>query len=227
MRIPDESNRTAVTGASGSGKTHGALWLLSMQDLQSRPWIVYNFKRERLIDDIPYAQEMPLNDLPAEGNIPGTWRNGVYIVHPNPGQQEFIDAQMWQIWERENIGVFVDEGYMVDRYSDAYTALLTQGRSKHIPMINLSQRPAYLNPFMLDNSEYLMVFRLQKVEDVKRMQGFIPKHDKIGIEKRLPKYHSYYYDVDADKLSVLAPVPDLKTIYGTFERKLQPVRRTV
>lgn len=226
MRIPNEGNRTAVVGSTGSGKTHGALWVLSMQDLQSRPWIVYNFKREKLIDQIPFAKGIEINELPVESSN-GAWRNGIYIVHPRPDQKEELEAQMWSIWESENIGVMIDEAYMVPRYSDAYTALLTQGRSKSIPMLNLSQRPAYLNPFMLDQSEYLMIFELRKSDDIKRMQSNMPTRVSKGIEKKLPKFNSYYYDADADKLSILSPVPPLKTIYGTFARKLQPVRRTV
>lgn len=222
MRIPDETNRTAVVGSTGSGKTHAALWLLSMQDLQARPWIVFNFKREKLIDQIPYAQSIELGEFPLEGNVSGTWKNGIYVVHPVPGQEEFVDRHMWEIWERENMGVLIDEAYMVPRFSDAYTALFTQGRSKSIPMMNLSQRPAFVNPFMLDQSEYLLIFELRKTEDVKRMQSFVPN---TNIGKKPPKHHSYYYDADADKLTKLSPFPPLKTIYATFERKLQPVRR--
>lgn len=222
MRLPNEGNRTAVVGATGAGKTQVALWLLSMQDLTERPWIVYNFKRESLIDNIPFAQVITLDQIPV--------KPGVYIVHPLPQQREEVEQQMWAIWTRENMGVFVDEGYMIGRFNEAYSALLTQGRSKRIPMINLSQRPVWLNPFVLDQSEFIAVMRLQKAGDIKNMQGYIPKvrdaSGKLhGIDERLPKWNFYYYDVEIDKCSRLSPVPTIEVIYATFARKLEPVRQ--
>ncbi len=224
MRIPDETNRTAVVGATGTGKTHGAAWLLSQQDLE-RPWVIYNFKRESIIDNIPGAYVIDIKQIPLE--------KGVYIIHPSPRDKEAVDEHMWAIWEKENVGVFVDEGYMVGRYSEGYTALLTQGRSKQIPMINLSQRPVWLNPFVLDQSEFIMVFRLQKEGDRKKISEYIPKQRNPvtgvmeGVEARIPEFYSYYYDVARDKRVTLRPVPNIDTIYATFRRKLERVRKTV
>ena len=213
MRIPEESNRIAIVGATGSGKTQAALWQLSMRDIDTRPWIIFNWKNDSSIDSIPYAQNISLNEIPV--------KPGVYIVHPRP--DEDTEPLLWQVWERGGIGVYIDEGYMVGDRNAAFRAILTQGRSKQIPVIVLSQRPVWMDRFVFSESEFFQIFRLQHNKDRKSVQEFIPK----SIDKRLPEFHSYYYDVSRDVVTVLKPVPAIETIYATFERKLARVRKTV
>ncbi len=214
MRIPESHNRTAIIGATGSGKTHVAVWLLSMQDIDQRPWMVLNWKRERLIDGIPYAVPTPLDEIPT--------KPGVYIYHPMPGDEEAVESLMWEAWQREGIGLYVDEGYMVGNNNPAFRALLTQGRSKQIPLMVLSQRPVWMDRFVFSESEFFYVFRIQNRKDRKAVQEFIPKN----IDARLPEFHSYYYDVSRDDFKVLKPVPSLDIIYETFRRKLATTRKT-
>ncbi len=219
MRIPDETNRLAIVGATGSGKTYAALWQLSMRDIDTRPWVVFNWKMDASIDGIPGARNMEIDSTGFEVPV----KPGVYIYHPLPDQQDDVEKIMWEIWQRGGIGVYVDEGYMVGDRNPAFRAILTQGRSKQIPVIVLSQRPVWMDRFVFSESEFFQVFRLQHSKDRKSVQEFIPK----PIDKRLPEYHSYYYDVSRDMVTVLKPVPDLKTIYATFSRKLETVRKTV
>jgi hypothetical protein len=215
VRLPDSSNRLAIVGATGSGKTQAALWHLSMRDFDKRPWLIYNFKTDKSIDGIPYSQQIELDEVPIQP--------GVYIVHPHPDQAEEVENQMWAVWEKQGTGIYVDEGYMVGRQNPAFRALLTQGRSREIPMITLSQRPVWLDPFILSESEYYQVFRLNHKRDRKKVEEFIP----ANLEQRLPDYHSYYYDVGDNKMTVLRPVPDIGKIHETFERRLARVRKTV
>jgi len=222
VRLPDETNRLAIVGATGSGKTQAALWHLSMRDFDRRPWLIYNFKTDKSIDGIPHAQNIGLDEVPIQA--------GIYITHPHPDQGDEVENQMWAVWEKQNTGIYVDEGYMVGRQNPAFRALLTQGRSREIPMITLSQRPVWLDPFILSESEYYQVFRLNHLRDRQKVEEFIPnpKDSKIHpIRERLPEYHSYYYDVGLDKLTVLKPVPDITKIHATFERRLARVRKTV
>lgn len=222
MRLPDDTKRHAIVGATGSGKTQAALWHLSLRipDLQDRnpnaiPWVVYNFKKDESIDELPGAHHIPVDQIPV--------RPGVYVVHPLPHESDAVENQMWAIWERGNTGVYVDEGYMVGRDNRAFRALLTQGRSKHIPMIVLSQRPVWMDRFVFSESEFYQIFRLQHRKDRKLVEEFVP----ANLEKRLPEFHSYYYDVGANDVTVLKPVPQLEEIYKTFERRLVRKPKTV
>lgn len=197
-------------GATGSGKTNAALWNLSQRNFNVKPWIIYDYKGDALINSIP-----GLRHLDSDSPIPE--QPGLYAVHPHP--EEDVEPQMWQIWEQEDTGVFVDEGLMVGRNNGAFRALLTQGRSKHIPMIILSQRPVWLDRFVFSESDYFQVFRLNHKKDLGSVQEFIP----YSLNRRLPAYHSYYYDVGANKMLVMRPTPDPEAVRDTFEVRMETV----
>ncbi|HYM36244.1 MAG TPA: hypothetical protein VET48_12650 [Steroidobacteraceae bacterium] len=216
MNLPNDTQRLSVIGATGSGKTHAALWHLSMRNYDEKPWIVYDFKYDEIINEIEGTYTISLTDP-----IPS--RPGIYIVHPNPGQDEMVSAHMWGIWSHEDIGVFIDEGYMIGNNNSGFRALLTQGRSKHIPLIVLCQRPVWIDRFVFSESEYFQVFRLQNRKDIACVEEFVP-HD---LSERLPEHHSYYYDVAEDRIVVLTPTPDRDAILDTFHTKLRRLKKVV
>lgn len=215
MTLPDESQRLSIVGKTGTGKTLAAMWHLSLRNYMERPWIIYNWKRDKNIDGIPGHRELPLNEIPKQP--------GIYVVHPHPDDHEAVQDQMWEIWARENMGVYVDEGYMVGKNNPAFRSLLTQGRSKQIPMIVLSQRPVWMDRFVLSESEFYQVFRLQHYDDVKEVEKYV----HADLRKKLPKYHSYYHDAVEETTTVLSAVPDLPTIYKSFDAKLSRLRQVV
>jgi hypothetical protein len=215
MQLPDDRQRMSIIGTTGSGKTQAALWHLSHRNFHQMPWIIYNWKREESLDGIPYHRVLPLDKIPASP--------GIYVSHPLPDDGDAVEAQMWAVWNKENIGVYVDEGYMLGNRNPAFRALLTQGRSKHIPMIVLSQRPCWMDTFVFTESEFFQVFRLNSSDDIKRTQKFV----RANLDAALPEYHSWYYSVKANEVCVLRPVPDLQTIYNTFERRLRPMKQVI
>lgn len=216
FRIPSNDNRTAIVGATGSGKSVAEMWHLSMRDVDRRPYVIFNWKNDKGIDGIPHARHIGLEEIPL--------KPGVYVYHPTPEvDDDDVDNILWEIWDREKIGVVVDEGYMVPKNSPSFRALLVQGRSKEIPMITLSQRPVHMDRFVFSESEFFQIFRLQHDDDRKTVQKFIPQ----AVGRRLPKFHSYYYDAAEDKLTVLGPVPPVNELYKVFDRKLRLTHRTV
>jgi len=223
VNLPNDQQRIIVLGATGSGKTVAGAWHLSQRNFTAMPWIVYDWKYDELLNDPEGIREISVSDpVPIEP--------GIYIVHPQPDEHDEVEAQMWDIWHKGHTGVFVDEGLMVDRGNKAFRSLLTQGRSKTIPMIILSQRPVWLDKFTFTESEFVQVFRLQSGDDVKIVQGYIgdPKRNpERNISERLPEFCSYYYDVKADSLLKLSPVPDQDAIAATFEAKLRAMPKTI
>lgn len=215
MRFPDDSNRLSIIGSTGSGKTQAALWHLSHRNFHIMPWIVYNFKMEQSIDSIPYAKQLALNEIPV--------RPGIYIVHPLPQQLPEVQNQMFHIWKTGGMGLYVDEGYMMGNHNEEFRAILTQGRTKRIPVIVLSQRPVWMDRFVFSESEFFQVFRLNHKKDIKNVEEFIP----ADLSQSLPDYHSFYYDVGEREVKVLKPVPDLETIHRTFEYRLRPIRQVI
>lgn len=186
-----------------------------MRDYVLRPWVVYNWKSDRSIDNIPGKIDIGLDEIPK--------RPGVYVVHPHPNEFEEVERHMWAIWQKQGIGVYVDEGYMVGNNNPAFRSLLTQGRSREIPIITLSQRPVWMDRFVFSESEFFQVFRLQHKKDRQSVEQFVP----VDLSKRLPEYHSYYYDVAADKMTVLKPVPVIEKIYQTFDVRLSKLKKVV
>lgn len=210
MRLPDNTQRLVIVGRTGTGKTQGAVWHLSHMPWSTMPWIIFDWKRDKLIARLP-TKEIPLGFVPEEP--------GLYVVHPLPDQQEDVDAYLWALWARENVGLYVDEGYMLDK-SKAFRAIQTQGRSKHIPTIVLSQRPNNLDRFIFSEADFYQIYALNDLNDRKRVAEWMPLEDERGYafnsKYKLPKYHSWYYDVSNNELVILNPVPKAEDIIARF-----------
>lgn len=195
-------------------------YLLSHSDLDNRPHVIFDYKRDDLLNSIERAEEIDLKKFPKHP--------GLYIVHPLPGRSNFDDVEnfLWQGWARENTRLYFDEAYMIPD-QEAYPAILTQGRSKHVSTINLTQRPAFISRFVFTESSHYSIFHLNDVEDRKKIHRFVPRDKGLNIEERLPKYHSYWYDVNEDNIFLMQPVENRDTILTRFHDKLKPKRRSV
>src|ERR1700744_5170015 len=76
MRLPDSTQRIVIIGRTGSGKTQAGAWHLSTRDLTEEPWVIIDYKRDRLLNSI-WAKEITLKDkVPDEP--------GLYTMHPRP-----------------------------------------------------------------------------------------------------------------------------------------------
>lgn len=173
-----------------------------------------DFKRDETIGQIPFTKEIGLDD-----QIPK--HSGLYIVRPTPEKdEEAVESYLWKIWAKEKTGIFIDEGYMIPDKSAAFQALLTQGRSKRIPIVTLTQRPAWLTRFAFSEAEYIQLYALTDERDQKTVKQFMP----LPIQRKIPQYHSWWYDNGRDYSAVLKPVPDKDRILNTFYDRLKPNR---
>jgi hypothetical protein len=216
VNFPTDTQRLVIVGATGSGKTQAALWHLSRANFDTKPWIIYDFKHDELIGQIEGVQTLTL-----DAEIPE--QPGLYVVHPRPDQTMEVEAQMWKIWTHENVGVYVDEGSLLGKANPAFRSILTQGRSKHIPVIVLVQRPVFVDQFIFSEASFFQIFRLNRDKDLETVNGFIP----FKLKERLPDYHSYYYDVGANKIVVMKAVPDREALLNAFYWKLESLKRAV
>ena len=206
FRLPDDSQRITIIGKTGSGKTQGAAWMLSNRSYTTKPWIILDFKRDDLLNQIPHLQEMKV-----DAAIPK--KAGIYIVHPNPDEVDAVESLLWRIWERENVGLFIDEGYMIPSRSAAFQSILTQGRSKRIPVIMLTQRPTWVTRFAFSEADFIQLYKLTDERDQKTVKQFMP----LPIERPLPKdYYSFWWDNGRNYRAVMSPVPDQDVILATF-----------
>lgn len=212
FKIPGPDKRVTVVGRTGSGKTQGGAFLLSQSNFADMPYVVLDFKREKMFAEFG-ARTLTLRSDGKEYrelNQPG-----IFIARPTLDELDEVESLLWQIWDHENVGIFVDEGYMIGK-SRAFIACLTQGRSKNIPMIVLTQRPRFITGFAFSEADFLMIFRLSKPEDRKTVQDYVDG----DISKRLPEHWSYWYDVTRDALTILRPVPSREWIVREIKAKL-------
>jgi len=215
FRLPDDTQRLTVIGKTGSGKTQFASWIFSERSYDRKPWYVYDFKMDDILNQIPAVNHVGIEEKLAK-------HPGIYMVHPTPADEEAVEKHMWKMWERENIGLYIDEGYMIPDRSPSFQAILTQGRSKRIPVIMLTQRPAWVTRFAFSEADYISLFSLTDVRDQKIVRQFMP----LPIEQRLEPYHSWWWDNAKNYKAVLQPVPDKVSILNRFhERLVKPRRR--
>jgi len=210
VKLPTGDNRTVVIGSTGSGKTQFSVWLLSTRDFYRRPWVIFDFKGDKLLEEIG-AKEIPLTYYPKEP--------GLYIYRPLPGDDDLVNQFFYRAWATENIGVYIDEGYMLPKFTNHFKwfrACLTQGRSKHIEMIVCSQRPVFLDKFVFTESNFFAIFNMNYAEDRKHVSAYLDNR-KPGL---LPKYHCLWYDVGEQKSTAFSPVPPAQTLVNTFAKKL-------
>jgi DNA helicase HerA-like ATPase len=195
--LPNGENRTVVMGATGTGKTVLAAYLLARSNFNLRPWVILDYKGEILFDEVgmPPLIELKLGRLPK--------KKGIYICSPNPGDDEGVEDMLWKIWDHENIGVFVDEASLLPK-KNAFKAILRQGRSKRVPVIACTQRPVDVDREVFTEASYMAIFRQQDERDYKIIQGFT---QKSNIRETLPPHHSYWYDVAKNSMTVLQPCP--------------------
>lgn len=232
IRLPQSDDRISILGSTGSGKTQAAVFQLYRQNIDEMPWIVLDAKREKLINGIKKAKRITYKD-----KLPDA--PGIYILEVLPNEEEELNDFFWKVWAHENIGIFVDEGYMVGPDNKGFNACLTQGRSKNIPMIILSQRPVWLSRFVFSESTFFQVLPLTDADDRRVVNRFVPI-DKFLLERDgikstkgslrdypLQKYHSFYYDVGEKCMVELEPVPSGSWLLDAIDKKLPNKRRTL
>lgn len=224
---PRDDEHTTIVGRNGSGKTQLGAWLLGEQPLKIKPWVMVDYKGDELLNSIEHVKELDFGDVPGEP--------GLYILHSRPDLRTETNDFLWRIYDAANIGVYIDEGYMIPaEKQSAYEALLTQGRALRIPVITLSQRPVWINRFALSEASHICVFHLNDKRDRDKLGEIMPPDFMEWIPEeyraqcpdgKLPRYHSRWYALKRDERYLLQPVPDAATIRNRIAEKLKPPER--
>lgn len=215
IRLPTENDRLVIIGRTGGGKTLAGLWHLSMQPLDEFTWVVLDFKGDKNLAQIPYAQRWTrFDEIPETGG-------GLYIVSPTTADLKHgaLDDFLRLIWERGETGIYADEGVQL-KNSDAFADIQMQGRSKLIPTITCTQLPVYLPRPVFTEANYIQLFYVLD----KRYRKIIEEFTPVEAEdlERLNRYWSYYYDVIDNTVTLLKPGPTMDYLIPRFAELLAP-----
>jgi hypothetical protein len=218
---PGLDNRTVIIGSTGSGKSvAGAHKLLRYREMwPDFPWVIFNPKCDKLLDSIG-AERADLSARLGKRALGPSMR--IYSPVPESDDDDehvnaIIDQAMWH----GNVGLFFDEGYSVPKNSKSYRRAQTQGRSKQVPIITLTQRPVWLDRFTFSEASFYQVFALATENDRKRVR------EDVGInlkETELPKYCSHWVEVSTGRRSIFSPGPTEGEILQRFH-DLKPKRK--
>lgn len=230
IRGPNDQNRVMVLGRTGSGKSQFSIALLSTRNFDEMPWIILDYKGEDLIIDILEATKGTIKKISVNDNPPKA--PGLYYMKLNPSMDdEALNLFLMKVHKQGNVGLYIDEGYPVPQgHRSPFNIILTQGRSLHIPIIVLYQRPVYMSRFAIAQADYFAVFEQNNLRDLKTTEDFIkpmkgPKNEVISVYSDLPQYCCLWYDVGAGKTDLLRPAPDRSSIIAAFVKRLKPRKR--
>lgn len=206
-RLPGYDEHVALAGMTGSGKTVAGLDMLSRRlDI---PWVIIDHKREDYILDLPH-DVLSVNSMVYP-------EKGIAVVKANMDRsyRTDLEALLLRLWNRKNIGIYVDEGHLVGT-SPAVETVMVTGRSRTVPMVWTSQRATGISPFIWGQSSIYRCFRVQTTNDIKRF------NENFNVKYQVPpEYHSYYFDVKKNKTYLLKPGSPIAEVKNRIEETLR------
>jgi hypothetical protein len=197
------------------------------------PWVILDYKREGLFLDIDDATSGGLIEISPKSRPPT--KPGLYIMRPIPDEDdESVEEFLKKMWSNEHIGLFGDEGFMIPqgRGQSGLKRILIQGRSKHIPLILLYQRPVDMTRYAPANADFFAYFYFNDLREVGSVANYIKPARKadgtvISPQTRLAKYHCLWYDVGENRSAELLPAPSSDEIIQTFVARMGTQKRKV
>lgn len=233
IRLPNETTRTTIIARTGSGKSVLGFFLLSTQNFLAMPWIIIDYKGDPFIAKLIKAlggavRHIKVTDKPPK--VPG-----LYYMHPRAMiDDEAMEAFLLRVHAQGEVGLYIDEGYALPNMGKGagLTLILTQGRTLHIPVICLYQRPVWMSRFQVAQSDFICVLKQGDERDEKVTRNFVrpamlPDGRKIGPldMDQLPDYYSLWHDVSRGTTVVLQPVPDENELITRFKSRLLPAHK--
>jgi hypothetical protein len=217
LKFPDDQQRVYVLGRTGSGKTTGGLWHLTRSNFLRFPWVVIDTKRDTHIKKLEDAGAIEISVFDHPPETPG-----IYIVRPDHRNANDLNDFLFRVWEFERTGIFIDEGHQVHEMApSALRSLLTQGRSKNIPMIVLSQRPAFIGRFTMSEADFYQIFRLVHFDDRKTVE----KNTGFDLDEYTFEQHwSLWYQVEDEKTFEFQPCPPAEDSIKQIAKDLDTLR---
>lgn len=216
MRLPNDREAITIIGKRGSGKSHEGLWQLSQRSFDEMPWIVITFKDDDLMDAIPVNAIIQPTDAPPTDP-------GLYSMRAMPDDLESrgnVDRFLSRCLQQGHTGLFIDEGQMMGQHSRGLRLVLTQGRSPHVPVIFLTQRPVHVDTFALSEPDFYQFFLLTHPDDVDRVHRQCPVRPDFDQLREYGPHHSFWYDTVTNKVELTGPAPPRQEVFDRILYRL-------
>lgn len=225
LRFPGISDRTLIIGETGTGKSQFGLGVcLAYANFHQMPWVIFNYK---------HAPNDLLSKIQADNHLKEITpyqrppkRPGLYVMRAFPKLDDAATERwLYMAWAQQNIGLFVDEAYMLPD-KDMQTVLLTQGRALNIPMYMLYQRATWLNRFNTANATFVALFAQDDIRDRETASKFVsrpavtPAGRFITARDELPHFHCLWADKEKRKTHILSPAPSENEIRQLYRERL-------
>lgn len=194
QRIEIKSNdRVFVCGATGSGKTvfvkTALLHLynrvifqdhkLENNDLLSKGFVLVNTTNQVL-------EQMAANPLFKILYQP--------LSNNEQGYLDDFNRLCEIVYKTGNCALIVDEaGYYTTAHSieHYHREIMTRGRSRGVGIVNLTQRPMWINNLLISEAQHLFVFVLNLDKDIQKLKGVLPKDMHVELYD-LPEFYFIY-----------------------------------
>jgi hypothetical protein len=229
FEFPGPQDRVVVVGSTGSGKSTFALYLFAESaDFDKKPWILVDYKGERIIDALLREKDAELIKIDKDPpKVPG-----IYVLKPDPESQHAMADFLWKVYRRGKTGMFFDELSMIPEFKGVASsggplkAILTQGRAKNIPVYGLVQRPVEVNLHTFSEAQFISEFYLKKRADRDRVREYLPDDEPIfEDESLLPKHYSRWWDDHRRVALILKPGPDAPAILDIIAARVHRMRK--
>lgn len=200
----NSNDRVFIVGKTGSGKSF--LTKKLMKGINSRlvfidPKCEHNFDSKKI--EVHNCLEK------AAKSIRGRFDDKFFMhIKPNKVTPELLNDFLGEIFNIANVTVIFDEvgRFCFPRVCEEHDRLIRQGRAKGIGVWHLTQRPSWVDKFLLSESEHNFVFFLKIENDQKSIieNTSLPKDAFVKLNTM--KYYFYYDCNDLQEAVFCSPI---------------------
>jgi hypothetical protein len=201
------SERVAFIGATGSGKTELAKYLIAGLNRV----VVIDPKHTFQMDGYKVGWKLPLTS--------GDFR---LIIRPSGGDDPRLAGFLERLFREGSVTIYCDEAATAtDTFPetiDALTEISRTGRERHVALWCTMQRPRRVPLALLTETETFFVFAIRSKDDRDYIRGYTGDE----VSTRLPKFQFWYYRTEDDNPALMKLNLELQQVEEIMEKEAVP-----
>lgn len=177
------SDRVTIVGATGSGKTVLAKFLLQ----QCNRVIVIDPKHTFRLEGF----------RPGWG-VPNFKKEFHVVIRPRRGDDSKLALAMIEAIKKRDVTIYIDELAVIEeRYPEALSVLkeiALTGRERHVALWSALQRPRGVPRLFFTESEVFFIFNLRNADDRSYIAGYVGDE----VKEQIPRHEFWYFRGEED-----------------------------